>query len=34
MREICKISSNAHTHIMKNIKPGMFEYEIEAMFLE
>ncbi len=34
MKEIAKISSEAHTFIMKNIKPGMYEYEVEAMFLE
>lgn len=33
LKEICTISSEAHKHIMRNIKEGMFEYEIEAMFL-
>ena len=34
MKEIATISSKAHRHIMKNIQPGMYEYEIESMFLK
>lgn len=32
IRYVNKISSEAHELIMRKIKPGMFEYQAEAMF--
>nr|BAN21025.1 xaa-pro dipeptidase pepd/pepq [Riptortus pedestris] len=32
MRYASKISSNAHKYVMKNLKPGMYEYQAEALF--
>ena len=32
MRQICQISSKGHVEIMRNCKPGMFEYQIAALF--
>ncbi|XP_023340154.1 xaa-Pro dipeptidase [Eurytemora carolleeae] len=33
MRYASKISSEAHMHVMRTIKPGMMEYQAEATFL-
>jgi Xaa-Pro aminopeptidase len=32
MRQICKISSKGHIEIMQNCRPGMYEYQIAALF--
>jgi Xaa-Pro dipeptidase len=34
MRFANKISSNAHIEIMKKIRPGMYEYQCESIFLD
>ena len=34
MREICKISSLGHIEAMKNCKPGLYEYQIDAIFYQ
>ncbi len=33
MRKAAAISTRAHSHVMKNCKPGMMEYQVEASFL-
>ena len=33
MRRAAKIAVNAHTRAMRTVRPGMFEYEIEAEFI-
>ena len=33
MRYAAQISSDAHKAVMRSIKPGMYEYQSEAMFL-
>ncbi len=32
IRYACKISSEAHKEVMKNVKPGCFEFEMESIF--
>ena len=32
MRQICEISSRGHVEIMRHCKPGMYEYQIAALF--
>lgn len=32
MRDICRISSEAHIYMMQNCKPGLFEYQLESLF--
>lgn len=32
MRYICRASAEAHCEIMKSVKPGMMEYEMESLF--
>jgi Xaa-Pro dipeptidase len=33
LRHVCELSCRAHSHVMKEIKPGMFEYQLESIFL-
>ena len=33
LRYVARISSAAHMHVMRNLKPGMREYQAEAMFM-
>ena len=33
IKEACRISSLAHIRAMKSVKPGMFEYQLEAEYL-
>jgi len=33
LRYVNKVSSRAHMEVMKKVKPGMMEYQIEALFL-
>lgn len=33
MRKSAKVAANAHTRAMKVVRPGLFEYEVEAEFL-
>lgn len=32
MREVAKISSEAHKYVMKNCKPGMTEFKLRELF--
>ncbi len=32
MREACRVNDLAYTEVMKSIRPGMFEYELKAIF--
>lgn len=32
MREACRVNDLAYTTVMKSIKPGMYEYELKAIF--
>ena len=32
LRYVARISSAAHKYVMRNIKPGMREYQAESMF--
>ncbi len=32
MREACRVNDLAYIEVMKNIKPGMYEYEMKAIF--
>mmetsp|Transcript_880 Transcript_880/g.1900 ORF Transcript_880/g.1900 Transcript_880/m.1900 type:complete len:508 (-) Transcript_880:1149-2672(-) len=32
MRYVSRISSDAHIHVMKSVRPGMMEYQLEALF--
>ncbi|GIX41214.1 MAG: Xaa-Pro aminopeptidase [Leptospiraceae bacterium] len=34
IKEIMEITKNAHINVWKNVKPGMFEYELEAILLQ
>ncbi|ODM88692.1 Xaa-Pro dipeptidase, partial [Orchesella cincta] len=34
LRYVCEISSRAHVEVMKRVRPGMKEYQCEAIFLE
>ena len=33
MKKACSISAQAHIRAMKSVKPGMFEYELEAEYV-
>jgi Xaa-Pro dipeptidase len=33
MRKICKIAADAHVQVMRHAKPGMYEYELESVFI-
>lgn len=32
LRYVSKVSSDAHVEVMKRIRPGMMEYQLEALF--
>lgn len=34
MRYVNRISSEAHRQVMRKMKPGMYEYQAEAIFLQ
>ena len=34
LRYACKIASEAHKALMKNIQPGLYEYEMERFVLK
>lgn len=33
MKYVCELSADAHVHVMKTLKPGMMEYQLESEFL-
>lgn len=34
MRYVNKVSSEAHRQVMQKVKPGIYEYQAEAIFLQ
>ena len=32
LRHVCRVSSDAHEEVMRRVRPGMTEFQIEALF--
>ena len=33
LKQVCELSCRAHAQVMREVKPGMFEYQLESIFL-